>query len=181
MHSTRQALERFSLRALAALACGLTACAPVLDWREVRTPGAAVVALMPCKPVAQQRQLNLAGARVVVSLQACSAGGLTWGLVSADVADPALLGAALDELLAASARNVSARVTGGDAFAPPGSTPNARSRRARLAGTLPDGSRGQLESAVFTHGTWVFQATVLGEKADAEAADNFFSSLRVVP
>lgn len=168
-------------RATAALACGLVACAPTLDWREVRAPGTSVVALMPCKPAAQQRPLSLAGASVMLSLQACSAGGLTWGLVAADVADPSRVAAALDELLAAAARNVSAQVTGGDAFAPVGSTPNGRSRRAKLVGTLPDGSRAQLESAVFTHGTWVFQATVLGDKADAEAADSFFAGLRVVP
>lgn len=164
-----------------ALAGALAACAPALDWREVRTPGAAVVALMPCKPAAQQRQLGLAGVPVVMSLQACSAGGLTWALVSADLTDPARVGAALDELLAASARNMSAVVPGGSDFAPTGSTPNARSRRVRLVGTLPDGSRAQLESAVFTHGTWVFHATVLGEKGDAEAADSFFASLRVAP
>ncbi len=163
------------------LCVGLAACSPTLDWREVRTPGAAVSALMPCKPVAQRRQLSLAATGVVLNLQACTAGGLTWGLVSADVVDPSRVALALDELLAASARNVSAAVAGSEAFAPAGSTPNGRSRRIRLAGTLPDGSPAQLESAVFTHGTWVFQATVLGEKADAEAAGTFFASLRVVP
>lgn len=166
---------------MATLAGALIACSPALDWREVRAPGAAVAALMPCKPAAQQRHLSLAGVPVVMSLQACSAGGLTWALVSADLADPARVGAALDDLLAASARNVSAVLPVGSTFAPPGSTPHVRSRRIRLAGTLPDGSRAQLESAVFTHGTWVFQATVLGEKADAEAADSFFASLRVTP
>jgi hypothetical protein len=181
MQSTRHGLARASTGALVVLCAGLVACSPTLDWREVRAPGAAVVVLMPCKPVAQQRRLGLAGTEVVLNLQACTAGGLTWGLVSADVTDPSRVAVALDELLAASARNVSAPVAGSEAFAPAGSTPNGRSRRARLAGTLPNGGPAQLESAVFTHGTWVFQATVLGEKADAEAAGIFFDSLRAVP
>ncbi len=139
------------------------------------------MALMPCKPFSQQRQLPLAGASAKVNLQVCSAGGLTWGLMSADVVDPARVGLALDELSAASARNLSAPAAAGVAFAPPGSTPNEHSRRARLRGAMPDGARAELESAVFSHGTWVFQATVLGDKLDAEAADTFLASLRVGP
>ena len=159
----------------------MVGCAPALDWREVRAPGTSVQVLTPCKPATQQRQLPLAGVPAVVTLQACSAGGSTWAMVSADVVDPARVGSALQELSAASARNVGAKGAVASAFAPPGATPNAYSLRVRMTGQMPDGSAAQLESAVFSHGTWVFQATVLGEKADAEAADAFFASLRVMP
>jgi hypothetical protein len=183
MRPNRNATRVLGILSLVVLARGLAGCSPTLDWREVRAPGTPAVALMPCTPAAQQRQLSLAGARTTVTLQACSAGGVTWALVSADVVDPTRIGPALGELLAASARNVSVVAPVGTAFGPPGSTPNVRSRRARMVGTLPDGKPAQLESAVFTHGTWVFQATVLGEKvderADREATDNFFSSLRI--
>lgn len=165
----------------AAVLASLAACSPALDWREVRAPGAAVVLLMPCKPGAQQRELRLAGAPVVLSLQACSAGGQTWALASADVGDPARVAPALQELLAASAGKLNLAVPAGDAFAPPGSTPQPQARRVRLAASAPDGAPLQLESAVFSHGSWVFQATVLGSKADAEAADSFFASLRAQP
>lgn len=137
--------------------------------------------LMPCKPAEQHRQLPLAGAAVGVTLQACSAADRTWALVSANVDDPARVPTALDELLAASARNLGAIVPPGQAFQPPGSTPQARSRRVRIEGALPDGRRAVLESAVFSHGTWVFQATVLGDVAGAEAAPPFFDSLRIQP
>jgi hypothetical protein len=177
-------LKPFAVHAWAAwtlplLLAGLAGCSPALDWREVRVPGSPAQALMPCRPAAQQRQIALAGTPSTVTLQACSAGGLTWALVSADVGDPARVGQALDELRTSSARKLGAMAPAGVAFAPPGSTPNAHSIRARLTGTLPDGSTAQMEAAVFSHGTWVFQATVLGEKAEAEAADNFFASLRI--
>jgi hypothetical protein len=136
---------------------------------------------MPCKPGAQQRQIQLAGVPVVLTLQSCDAGGQTWGLLSADVTDPARVGAALDELLAASARNLAAPRPEGADFAPPGSTPNPRRRRARLLGVSPVGTQAELESAVFSHGTWVFQATVWGERVDAEAAGPFFASLHIAP
>ena len=162
------------------LSVGLGACSPVLDWREVRTPGATVAVLMPCRPGAQQRELPLAGAPVVLTLQACSAGGQTWALVSADVGDPARVGPALQALLSASASKLNAAVPAGQAFAPRGSTPNPHSRRAQLAASAPDGGEMRLDSAVFAHGTWVFQATVLGGLADQEAVEGFFASLRAL-
>ncbi len=159
----------------------MTGCSPALDWRDVRPPGTSATVLMPCRPSAQQRQLSLAGVPVVLSLQACIAGGLTWGMVSADVVDPTRVGAALDELLASSARNLATAAPTGAACAPPGSTPNEHSRRVRLRGAMPDGTKAELESAVFSHGTRVFQATVLGEKLDTDAAETFFASLRISP
>lgn len=166
---------------LALLAMELAGCSPALDWREVRVPGSQVLALMPCRPAEQQRQIPLAGAPTTVTLQACSAGGLTWALVSADVADPARTGSALDELRTSSARNLLTAASAGIAFAPPGSTPNSGSRRARLVGTTPDGSAAQMELVVFSHGTRVFQGTVLGEKVETESADAFFAGLRIAP
>jgi hypothetical protein len=35
--------------------------------------------------------------------------------------------------------------------------------------------------ALFTRGTWVYQATVLGEGSGDEATDNFFASIRFGP
>lgn len=162
-------------------AAGLTACSPVLDWREVRSPGAPVQWLMPCRPATQQRELPLAGAPALLTLQACSAGDLTWAMVSADVGDPARVGPALQELLATSARKLNASSPTGVAFAPPGSTPNAHSLRTRLAASAPEGGEVQMDSAVFTQGTWVMQASVLGPRVDAEAAEVFFSGLRATP
>ena len=55
------------------------------------------------------------------------------------------------------------------------------SQRLLLQGKLPDGTRVTLHAAVFSHGTQVFQASVLGGQVSAEAADMFFDALRVQP
>jgi hypothetical protein len=159
----------------------LAACSPTLDWREVRAEGAAVRVLLPCKPGTMARELPLAGAPVRLQLQACSAGGQTWALASADVADPARVGPALVGLRSAALANLGA---GGAAELPlnvPGATPQAASGRVQAAGRQPDGATVQAQVAVFSHGTWVFQATVLGAQLPADAVDTFFDSLRVAP
>lgn len=178
MQSSRPA----ALMLFATAVVGFTSgCSLALDWREVRAPGTSLLALLPCKPSAQERQLGLAGGPVTLSLQACNAAGLTWAIVAADLKDPARVRPALDELVAASATNLSASVSAEAPFAVRGGTPNDRSRRFRVAGAFPDGTKVTLDSAVFTHGTWVFQATVMGGTVDEEARENLFANLRVQP
>ncbi len=164
-----------------ALAMPLAACAPALDWREVRPAGTQLHLLFPCKPTSQQRTLNLAAAPVVLTLQACQAGGLTWALSHADVNDPARVAPALTELRTAAQSKMGQP---GATWAPlttPGATPNAQSGLARLSMAGPDPQAMQMHVAVFAHGTRVFQAAVLGPKVPTEAADSFFASLRVQP
>jgi hypothetical protein len=160
----------------------LAACSPALDWREVRPEGSGAVLLFPCRPVAQERRLPLAGQPVQLKLLACSAGGQTWGLAQADLGDPALLGLALAQLRAAAAANIGATAAGSPlALQVPGATPHDGSARVRLAGRLPGGAAAQMQVAVFTRGTQVYQATALGEALGEEAAETFFSSIRFPP
>ena len=163
-------------------AAGLLAgCTPALDWREVRPAGSQLLLLFPCKPSAQERRVALAGQAVRMTLHACAAGGQTWGLAVADVADPTRVTPALAELGASSAANIGAAPARPAPFQVRDATPNAGSQRLRLQGNLPDGTQVKMQVAVFTHGTRVFQATVLGEALDTEAVDTFFDALRVQP
>lgn len=173
--SKRAALAAVS--AIGALA-GLCACAPMLDWRDIRPVGSGVVTLLPCKPSVFERQVQLAGVRVALALQACTAGGATWAVAWADVGDPAIVTAALRELLSAARANVGATAGPSQPFAPPGTTPNVAAARASLAGRLPDGKGVEEQVAVFALGTRVFQATVVAPRIDAEAAQTFFDGLR---
>jgi hypothetical protein len=159
----------------------LAACAPALDWRDVRPEGSGMTLLMPCKPTAQQRRLPLAGAAVSLSLHACSADGQTWGVAHADVEDPARVASALAELRASAAANVAAQGVERLPLQVPGATPQPVSERVRLEGRLPDGRPVQVQVAVFAQGTRVFQVTALGERLPAEAADTFFGSIRFAP
>lgn len=159
----------------------LAGCSPTLDWREVRPAESQLVLLFPCKPSAQARPVPLAGQPVRLTLHACSAGGQTWGLVFADVADPARIAPALADLVASATSNIAGAATPRAPFRVRGATPNPGSQRLLLQGKLPDGRVVSMQVAVFTHGTRVFQATVLGEQLSAEAVDTFFDGLRIQP
>lgn len=159
----------------------MVACAPSLDWREVRPAGTPLQLLLPCKPTSQQRNVSLAAAVVPLTLVACQAGNLTWALSHADVVDPAQVGAALLALRAAAQAKMGAPTTPWAAMKTAGATPHAESGMAAFAAAGPDGRQVQMHIGVFAHGTRVFQATVLGISIPAEAASSFFSSLRLNP
>lgn len=157
----------------------MTGCTPTHDWREVRPADSPVQLLMPCKPSVQERRVALAGQPARLALHACAAGGQTWALAIADVADPARVGPAMAELIASAAANIGAAATRSTPLQVPGATPNPGSQRLRLQGKLPDGQAVQMHLAVFTHGTRVFQATALGEQVPDEAVETFFNAIRV--
>jgi hypothetical protein len=159
-----------------------TACSPELDWREVRPGGGHVVALFPCKPDALTRRLQLAGAKVDMTLHACVAGGSTYALSYADVADPARVDPVLDALASAARANIAAReVLASTAPSVAGATPGARAGRWTMRGRLSDGREVHAQAALFAYGTSVYQATVMSASADATAAETFFGALRVQP
>jgi hypothetical protein len=161
-------------------ACTMTACAPTLDWRDVRPDGAGLSALFPCKPTGAARRLALAGTAVEMTLYACSAGDVTYAVGFADVGQPLLVEPALAELSAAAARNIGATVP--TAVAPlriAGMTPNPRAGCQSLFGQLGDGRRVEVQVALFVRGTRVFQATIVGPRLDAVAIETFFGSLQL--
>jgi len=162
-------------------ACAMVGCAPTLDWREVRPAGSQLLLLFPCKPSSQQRRVPLAGPPAMLTLHACSAGGQTWGLAVADVADPARVASALAALSASAMANIGAAPSKAANFTVRGATPSPASQRQLLQGKLPDGVRVTLHTAVFAHGTLVYQVSVLGEQETAEAADTFLEAVRVQP
>lgn len=170
--------------ALAALAA-LTACSPAYDWREVRPAGTRAVLLFPCRPVTQQRAVPLAGPAVQLSLLACTAGGQTWALAHADLADPARVGPALAELRTSAVAKLNASHGPLSPLAVPGATPNDHSGRIRLAAQAPAGAAAggatQMQLTLFAQGTQVFQASVLGERIPDAAADTFFASIGFKP
>lgn len=163
-----------------ALPC-LAACAPALDWREVRLADGGLRVLLPCKPVGHERRVRLGPQKAPMELHACTAAGATWAVAFADLDDPVRVGPALSELHDAAAANLSVSQLQSLGLRVEGATPNPASRRVQWHGRLPDGRAVSGQSAVFAKGTRVFQASVVAEQPDAEAMDNFFASLRFVP
>jgi hypothetical protein len=160
----------------------LAACAPALNWRELRPAGSSTIVMFPCKPTGHARDVALAGTMVSMSMFACSAGDATYALAFADLKDPSLVGRALDELGQAARSHLQAAPNAtSQVLSVPGMTPNAHAVQWRIRGRLPDGRPVQERAALFAHGTQVYQATMLGERLDAEAQETFFGALRVKP
>ncbi|MEY4561106.1 MAG: hypothetical protein RLZZ618_383 [Pseudomonadota bacterium] len=162
-----------------AIVLALAACSPTLNWRQVRPEGSGLVALFPCKPTAETRQVTLEGTPVALSMQMCQAGGLTWAVASAELADPASVGPVLAALLAGQRSNLRASDPVARAFSVRGMTPRPESQRVGLSGSFPDGRPVRQEMALFSRGARIFQAMVMGERIDAAAADNFFNNLQL--
>ena len=165
----------------ALLGAALVACAPTLDWRDVRPDGAALVALFPCKPESNTRRIMLAGSEVPVQLLGCRADGTTWGLSTADVGDASRVSAALAELRSARSRNLGGREAGAQPRQMKGMLAFDQALRFSVAGHRADGSALAEESLVFSHGTRVFHAAALGGTPSAEALESFFGGLRLQP
>jgi len=159
----------------------MLACAPALDWREVRPAGSGIALLFPCKPNSHARQVKLGPDSVRLELHACTAAGTTWALAFADMGDPTRVGRALVELRTTAADNLAAVDPKTLPLKVAGATPNVASQRVQFQGRMPDGRAVTEQVAVFARGTHVFQAIALADKLDAAAADSFFGSMRVVP
>jgi hypothetical protein len=173
---------RGRLALLLALSSALGACSPTLDWREARPEGSQARLMFPCRPASHARRVALAGTTVEMTMVACTAGDTVFALTFADLGDPIRVGPALDEL----GRSLQAalRPAQGAASQPVsvvGMTPQPQSAQWRLAGQLPDGRAVQERAALFSYGTRVYQATMLGPRLDAETQETFFGALRVGP
>lgn len=162
----------------------LAACAPELDWREVRPVQAeGLVALFPCKPDASQRRVSLPGVAAPLDLHvlSCQKADATWALSYTTVPGATEVAPALSGLLAALRANLDSasslspttRPTSGRDLGPaavPHMTPQAAARVWAFQAQRPDGLGRPMDMAVqawhFSHGLSVFQATVWRSNID---------------
>lgn len=150
----------------------LAACAPALNWREVRPAGADAVALFPCKPDIEQRPAQ--ADRGAMGLAQCEAGQRRFALSWADAPDPTQAGAALHAMAEALAAKLNRPLPPGQALAVPGMTPLPQAAQHRLVG-----GDGVTRIAVFAHGGRVFQAVMTASQDDVAAWEAFVGGLRV--
>ena len=157
----------------------LQGCSPALDWRETNVSGGAVSTMFPCRPENRVRQVPLAGAKFEMHLSSCTASGSNFAVSHVDVGDPALVQAVLAQLQAIAIGNI-----GGASPAAPfkiaGLNANEAANRLSMSGTRADGSDIQAQAVFFSHGSVVYQATVVGARLDPDAADTFLLALRAL-
>lgn len=163
---------------MVAVALGVVACSPALDWREFSPEGSGIVATFPCRIDRHARVVAFGPTSAPMELMVCSAGGASYSIGFIDVADPAQVTAVLAEWRRVTVANLQAEVLGVSAPEVRGMTPNAEAARLRLSGRRPDGTAVVADTSFFVHGLRLYQATVLGPGASADAASPFFRGLR---
>ena len=171
---------RFAAPAVLAAAL-LGACSPTFNWREVPVADEGLVALLPCKPDRATRSLPLgAGASITVDMTGCEAGGATFAVAHATAEDAAQA----ERWMSAWRAATRAQLAGRPATEAPASLPRAAASPApvRLDVQEPAGSPS-------AHMLWfaqqqaggvaLYQATVIGRPASADALPTFFEGLRL--
>jgi hypothetical protein len=172
-------MQFLSRRSAAMVLSGLVGCSPVLDWREVQPEGGAITAMFPCKVDRHARGVVVAGATTRMHMLVCAAGGITFALSYLDVEVPASVATALAELRSVAAANLGGAESRIAALQVDGMTPNPQAAMLSITGKLPDGVVVQEQAAFFAKGLRVYQASVIGAKVSAEAAETFFTGLKL--
>ena len=153
-------------------------CSPTLDWREVAVPETPLLAQLPCRPGRFERWVTVAGLPLRMTMLSCEAGGVTYGVASADVGDPARVEAVLAGL-ADSARRALAGAHGAfSGFELRGATPFRGNAHGRLAGARPDGVAVEESVRLFARGTTVYEASAIGPALAPPALTPFEDGLR---
>lgn len=161
------------------LAAGLFACSPALNWRETHPPGSVVSALFPCKPDHHTRRVTLAGSDLAMQLSSCTADNNVYALSQIDVGQADRVIPVLQALREAAAQNIGGQTAVRGPQPVPGMTPNPLAQRLGWRSTREDGSTIEAQAAFFTQGTQVYQATIVGTRLDADAADTYFAALKL--
>ncbi|ALT79497.1 hypothetical protein [Paucibacter sp. KCTC 42545] len=162
----------FGFAAVAATLLG--ACAPTLDWREVRPEGSDAQALFPCKPELLSRPAGGAHAPGRMGLAQCKAGGASFSLSWAEVADPAQVAPALRQMRESLATKLAAKPGELLPVQVAGMTPNPEAQMQTLLG-----ANQSAQVAVFTRGQLVYQAMLLSPKPDAAGWQTFLAALKL--
>lgn len=159
------------------LCFALVACSPALNWRELHGQSLGLSALLPCKPDRAQKPVPLGGQLTELLMWGCEADGALFALSAADLGDaarvPAVLsqwqGLMLSHMRAAQPVQGPWRVAGADIAA----------SRVQASGTHPDGRAVQAQAVFFARGSRVYQAAIYAPRVSAQAAETFFSSLKL--
>jgi hypothetical protein len=155
----------------------LAACTPTFDWRSVPLPDTELVTELPCRPSRFQRDVAVAGVPLKLFMLSCEAGGVTYGVATADVGDPSRVDAVLLGLRVAAAAAIRSADSPAGALNLQGVTPFSGNSSAHLHGRRPDGATVDESIRVFARGTRVFQASAVGASLPDAALKPFEDGL----
>jgi hypothetical protein len=156
----------------------LPACSPTFDWRSVPLPDTPLAAELPCRPARFQREVTVAGVRLQLFMLSCEAGGVTYGVATAEVGDPAKVDPVLFALRDSAAAAIRSSDSTAGALKLEGITPFPGNSSAHLHGRRPDGTTIEEAVRVFARGTRVYQASAVGASLPEAALRPFEEGLR---
>ncbi len=172
-------ISQKSLRLLgAALLCALlAACAPELNWREVRSDDAHCLVLLPAKPASHSRTINLGGLNVDMHMTGAAVDDLSFAVASARIPDAAQRTAALAAMQAAMLRNIGATSHNEKSVTLKGGVP--ANEVVAVGQSARNGKKLQMYARFAVQGDRVYQAVAIGpqDQLTPEAADTFLGSL----
>jgi len=137
---------------------------------------------MPCKPELAERTVSLAGVPTRMHMHSCEAGGQTFAVAWAEVAEEARVIEILGGWRAGSLAAIRVDpATASDAQTEwPVTVKGAQQLQGLQAtGQDPQGNTTQMRGAYFAKGTQVFQAAVYGPALSDEVLATFFEGLRL--
>ena len=172
-------MTHLSIAALMLMALALAGCSPKFNWREVRLEQSGVALLFPCKPDTHVRQVELGGQVLSMTLSGCSAGDASFALTYARLGEGSPPGPVLQRWRELTFSNLGAQGVNEMAYPLPGARGDVESVRIGAAGRRPDGSSLVAQAFWFTQDRWVYQASVLAERARDAEADTFMTSIRL--
>jgi hypothetical protein len=159
----------------------MSACTPMLNWREVRfvaVDGSTLKAELPCKPDAATRKQQLGGVQVDLSMMGCVVNDSTFILSRIPVFDPLTAPKILAAWQAAVEANVQASPSPQTAVTVPGAGAWPPAARVTLIGATT-----QVQIIWFANqtsaGITLYQAALYGKQSSNEAATTFFESLQL--
>lgn len=189
----------YSLPALALSLLTMAACSPTFNWRVVRPDNSGLSLLLPCKPDQAQKVVPLGGQPTTMTMLGCDAGGATFAVAMADLADESQVALVLSQWQALTLQNMKAPPLVSDPVASPSlktspsvTTPTQTGQLkvpgaslspppvwVQAQGQRADGSAVQGRAAYFSKGSGVFQVVMYAPKLAPQAVETFFSSLKL--
>lgn len=156
----------------------LAGCTPTLNWRDVSVEPTGLQALFPCKPERLSREGSPGGVPVRMGLLSCEAGGWTFAVGYADLAQGADSGRAVAAMRSALVVNAGGRQATAHAASAAGRVADPAAQRMSVRGRNADGRPVEVQAQFFSHGARVFQASVVGStEMPRDAAQTFFEGL----
>lgn len=185
---------RTTLIAVAAVAGGLAACSPSLDWRETKSADGKFAAVFPGKPKVSTREIPFGAARITMTMTSAGKGPTLFGVgvarLPADaIASPEATEAAVTRFRDALLVNSGTTLFSVDTAMPLAAETRATARavmsvRARRhpAAEAKQGGIAQLAAHFFVVDDRLYQVAALGD-ADLTATDleTFFTSFKLIP